>query len=171
MLQTRVPKIGDMCADSANRKDIMKFCNSIVLAHKRGAFGGRSALWDMMRDVAFNINKKKEGHRFSKGTKLLCEILFQHGGRRVVDCLETNGIGPSLNTLQRDRRGMAVFRVGIHDEQFEFIAKVYSQLKERLQIEGPVPCYLAEDETCVKRLVRYCVCPPCNLQLTGFTLV
>jgi hypothetical protein len=154
MLQSRVPKLRDICNEAGNRKDIFKFCNSIVLAHRSGAFGGRDALWDLLRDVAANLNRKKQGHTFRKGTKLLSQVLFQHGGRRVVDCLQTNGLGPSLNTLQRDRRGMAVFRPGLQEDQFKFVAEVYSRLKLRMGISGPVPCYLAEDETCVKRTVR-----------------
>ncbi|CAM6101773.1 unnamed protein product [Calypogeia fissa] len=50
---------------------------------------------------------------------------------------------------------MIAFRAGIHAEQFKFIAEVYSVVKARLGIVGPVPCYLAEDETCVKKAVRW----------------
>lgn len=51
----------------------------------------RQVLWDMLRDVASNLNRKEEGHRYRKGTKLLCQTLYITGGRRVVDCLQTNG--------------------------------------------------------------------------------
>ncbi|CAM6093847.1 unnamed protein product [Calypogeia fissa] len=50
---------------------------------------------------------------------------------------------------------MVVFRAGIHAEQFQFIAEVYSVVKTRLGITGPVPCYLAKDETCVKKAVKW----------------
>ncbi|CAM6105892.1 unnamed protein product [Calypogeia fissa] len=155
MLQAKVPKLRDICGEAANQKNVNKFCTSIMLAHKSGAFGGRAAVWDMLTDIVSNLNKKQQGKRYKKGTMLLCQTLYLHGGRRVVDCLASNGIGPSLNTLQRGRRGMPVFRAGIHVEQFKFIASVYSKLKIRLGILGPVPCYLAEDETYVKKTVRW----------------
>ncbi len=156
MANTRVPSISEVCLhyQEPNKAAVMKFCHSIVLAHKRGAFGGRGALWDMLSDIAQNLNRGKQGYRYKPGTKLLCQTLFLHGGRHVVDCLATNGIGPTINTLQRDRRGMAVFRAGIHAEQFQFVAQIFSRLKARLGIVGPIPCFLAEDETCVKRTVR-----------------
>lgn len=86
---------------------------------------------------------------------MIYQALFQHGGRRVVDCLSSNMIGPSLNTLQRDRRGMIVFRAGFHVEQFQFISEVYAKIKIQNGMEGPLPCFLAEDETCVKKTVRW----------------
>jgi len=39
--------------------------------------------------------------------------------------------------------------------QFKFIASVYELIKNHIGLEGPLPCYLAEDETCVKRMVRW----------------
>lgn len=144
---------------------MVKFCRCIALAHRRGSFGGRGALWDLMKDIAFNLNRSKQGQRYSKGSKFLCQTLFQHGGRRVIDCLSSNGIGPSINTLQRDKRGMAVFHAGLHEEQFKFIAYVYTRIKARLQISDAIPLFLAEDETCVKKTVRWL---PKNDTLLGF---
>lgn len=99
------------------------------MAHRNGAFGGREALWDLMKDCAFNLNRSPKGHQFSKGTKLISQVLFQHGGKRVVDCLSTNLIGPTLTTLQKDRRGLIVFRPGFNPDQFKFIGEVYKKIK------------------------------------------
>jgi len=109
MLQRKSPKLRDVCVDAANKADMLKFCNSMALAHKRGAFGGKGALWDLLRDIMANISRPKKGQRWRAGTKVLMQTLFQLGGRRVVNCLALNSMGPSLNTLQRDRRGMVVF--------------------------------------------------------------
>lgn len=154
MLQKRDSKLRDLCVDSANKNDILKFCNSLSLAHRRGAFGGKLAVRDLLQDIVANISRPKKGQRWRPGTKVLMQTLFQLGGRRVINCLSLNALGPSLNTLQRDRRGMIVFQAGVHAEQFKFIAQVYSTVKARLGISGPVPCYFAEDETCIKRTVR-----------------
>lgn len=67
--------------------------------------------------------------------------------------------------LQRDKRGMAVFHAGLHEEQFKFIAYVYTRIKARLQISDAIPVFLAEDETCVKKTVRWL---PKNDTLLGF---
>lgn len=165
MLQARIPKLREMCLESVNQGDLLKFCQAITLAHRRGTFGGIEALWDLLRDIAFNLNRSAQGHRYRKGTKLISQALFQHGARRVVDCLSNNMIGPSLNTLQRDKRGMIVFRVGIHVEQFRFIVEVYTKIKMRNGMEAPLPCFLAEDETYVKRTVRW---SPKHDTLLGF---
>jgi hypothetical protein len=39
--------------------DLMKFYTNIVSAHRTSAFGGKPALWDFMKDVARNLNRKK----------------------------------------------------------------------------------------------------------------
>jgi hypothetical protein len=155
MLQARVPKLREICNEAVTQGSVLKFCNSIILAHRKGAFGGREAIWDLMTDIASNMNKSEQGHRWKRGSRLIMQALYQHGGRRVVDCLASNMIGPSLITLQRDRRGMSEFRAGIHAEQFRFIAELYGKIKIRIGMKGPLPCYLAEDETCVKRTVRW----------------
>ncbi|CAM6127583.1 unnamed protein product [Calypogeia fissa] len=154
MLQKRDPKLRDMCVDSANKADQLRFCQNVLLCHKGGAFGGRETLWDLLRDIVANLTRSGKGCRWRPGTKVLMQTLYQFGGRRVINCLSLNAIGPSLNTLQKDRRSMIVFRAGIHVDQFKFIAEVYSTVKARLGISGPVPCYLAEDETCVKKTIK-----------------
>jgi hypothetical protein len=39
------------------------FCNNILSTHCTNAFGGKLALWDFMKDVARNLNRKKEGYK------------------------------------------------------------------------------------------------------------
>lgn len=136
-------------------KKVQKFCDSIILAHQQGAFGGRDALWDLMRDIALNLHRSKTDQLYSKTTKLICQALYQHGGRQVVDCLVDNMLGPSFSTLQRDKKGMVVFCVGFYEDQFHFIPSVYQKLKTRHDIVHELPCMLAKDETYVKRIVRW----------------
>ena len=40
--------------------ELLKFCNSIIAAHRTRAFGGKLALWDFLKDVAENLNRKKK---------------------------------------------------------------------------------------------------------------
>jgi hypothetical protein len=67
--------------ESFNRKDVLSFCNNILATHRTNAFGGKPALWDFLRDVATNLNRKKQGHRFSKNTKSFCQAMKVYGGR------------------------------------------------------------------------------------------
>jgi hypothetical protein len=39
------------------------FCNNILSTHCTNVFGGKLALWDFMKDVARNLNRKKEGYK------------------------------------------------------------------------------------------------------------
>ena len=36
---------------SSKENNLIKLCNYIIAAHSLGAFGGKPALWDFMRDV------------------------------------------------------------------------------------------------------------------------
>jgi hypothetical protein len=46
-----------MTGDDGN--DILKFCTNIVSVHRTSAFGGKPALWDFMKDVATNLNRRR----------------------------------------------------------------------------------------------------------------
>jgi hypothetical protein len=45
-LQMTRPNLKDISHECLNRKDVMLFCQNIVVAHRTGAFGGKPVLWD-----------------------------------------------------------------------------------------------------------------------------
>lgn len=55
--------------ESAKRASVVhnvyKFYTDIVSAHRIGAMGGKPPLWDFLKDVANNINHKKQGFHWS----------------------------------------------------------------------------------------------------------
>lgn len=70
--------------------NVLKFCTNIIAAHRSGAFGGRPALWDFMKDVARNLNRKKTRYRFSTNCKSFAQAMKIYGGRRMVDLFSLN---------------------------------------------------------------------------------
>jgi hypothetical protein len=52
--------------ENFNRKDELSFCNNIFAAHRTNAFGGKPKLWDFLRNVTNNLNRKKKGIVFLK---------------------------------------------------------------------------------------------------------
>lgn len=72
--------------------------------HCTNAFGGKPALWDFMKDVVRNLNRKKEGFRFSKNNKSFGQTLKIYGGCWTCDFFSLNFAGPSYSTIKRENQ-------------------------------------------------------------------
>jgi hypothetical protein len=140
--------------EMANRKDIVVFCRNIVQAWRDGLWGGHEALWEFMKDVSKNLVRKKEGHRFSKASKVMWEVVKLRAGPAIANFLTTNLYGPSSSTTQWQLKKGFKYVVGENASQFCHIGETFSKLKEKYGIEGPVPFILAEDETSVQKMIR-----------------
>jgi hypothetical protein len=81
----------------------MKFCINVVSAHRTNALGGKPDLWDFMKDVATNLNRKR-GCRYSENTKAFAQTMKIYGGRRMCDLFTLNFIGPSWSTMKRENQ-------------------------------------------------------------------
>lgn len=153
-LSTRKRKLEELLGVAADRKDLRLFLRNIVTGHRNGAFGGKDALWDFLKDVAKNLERNPKGNRFSQRTKAIAHTMLQYGGRQVAHVFARNLAGPSLKTLKRDRAKFVQFRVGIQKETFKEVARILSATKESLGIQGDVPVLFAEDETRIKERPR-----------------
>jgi hypothetical protein len=152
--------------ENFNRKDVLSFCNNILAAHRTNAFGGKPALWDFLRDIATNLNRVRQGHKFSQNFKSFAQAMKIYGGRRMCDLFALNFAGPSYFSIKRENKKGVHFIAGEHFAIFASIANIYREAKETHGITGLVPVILAEDETKVKmriaweaktdRLVRFC---------------
>jgi hypothetical protein len=90
--------------ENFNKNDVLSFCNNILAAHRTNAFGGKPALWDFLRDIANNLNRQKQGHRYSKNTKSFYQAMKIYGGRRMCNLLSLNFAAPSFSTIKRDNK-------------------------------------------------------------------
>ena len=80
---------------------MLLFCQNIVVAHRSGAFGGKPALWDFLRDIAQNLNlEKKNGHRYSKNSKSFTQAMKIYSGRRMCDLFALNLKGLNYSTIK-----------------------------------------------------------------------
>jgi hypothetical protein len=140
---------------SSNRGGILKFCNNILAAHRVGAFGGKPALWDFMKDVASNLNRKKQGYRFSSNSRSFAQAMKIYGGRRMCDLFSLNYGGTGFNTIKNDNRKGFHFLPGEHLGVFKAVDDVYRCAMLAHGITGPVLVILAEDETKVKSRVSW----------------
>lgn len=154
-LKVKRPTFKEAAKGSQEQGNIVKFCNNILLAHRTGAFGGRPALWDYLKDVAKNLNRSKRGFRFSDNTKALSQAMKVYGGRRMCDLFQLNYDGPSYSTTKRECKKGVQFIAGEHSEIFASVAQIYRDAKAKHMIVGPVPILLAEDETKVKGRIAY----------------
>ena len=154
-LRVKRPSLLQSAKQASEQHNVLKFCNNIIAAHRTGAFGGKPALWDFMRDVASNLNRKKRGYRFSVNTKSFGQAMRVYGGRRMCDLFALNFGGPALCTTKREDRKGVQFVAGEHEEIFASVAQIYRDAKVANGIEGPVPVILAEDETKIKGRVAY----------------
>jgi hypothetical protein len=135
--------------------DVLKFCTNIVAAYRTSAFGGKPALWNFMKDVATNLNRKKQGFRFSTNSKSFAQTLKIYGGRRMCDLFSLNFAGPTYMTIKRENQKGVQFVPGEHREVFRCVAEIYKCAMVVHGVVGPIPMILAEDETKVKPRVTW----------------
>ncbi|KAL2620429.1 hypothetical protein R1flu_000634 [Riccia fluitans] len=154
-LMSQTCNVAQIAGEFAKRKDIVRFLRNICNAHKKGAFGGKEALWEFLCDVGRNMNRATKGYWYSKSTQAIQQALFQFGGRRVVNCMSMNLLTPSLRTMKRNRSTFIPFLLGLQDSNFEEVAKILTAAKALHGIIGDVAMILAEDETRVKPTVRW----------------
>ena len=136
--------------NASSYNNLIKFCNNIISAHRIRAFGGKDGLWDFMKDVAANLNRKKEGNRYSEITKCFSHAMRIYGGRRLCDLFALNFVGPNFDSIRRDSRKEVMFVAGEHADISKCVASIYLDAKAMHGISGPIPVILAKDETKVR---------------------
>ena len=146
-LKAKRPTMRESAQNACADNNLTKFCNNIITAHRVGAFGGKDALWDFLKDVAQNLNRKNVGNRYFENTKCFAQAMRIYGGRRLGDLFALNYAGPSYDTIRRDSRKGVLFILGEHADIFSSIASIYTDAKAVHGISGPIPVILAEDET------------------------
>lgn len=154
-LRVKRPTLKEVAKEASSQHYLLKFCNDIISAHRSGAFGGKPVLWDFMRDVASNLNRTKQGYRFSSNTKSFSQAMKIYGGRRMCDLFSLNFFGPTLNTTKRENKKGVQFISGEHASIFASVAQIYKDAKEFHGIVGVVLVILAQDETKVKSRVAW----------------
>ena len=154
-LKVKCPSLKESAIDASSECNLYKLCGDILNAHRSGAFGGKPTLWDFMRDIATNLNRRKEGVRFSENSKALAQAMKVYGGRRMCDLFALNYSGPSYSTIKRGNKKGIQHVLGEHGEIFAAVAEIYKDAKDAHGIIGPIPVILAEDETKVRSRVHY----------------
>ena len=54
-LKVRRPTLCESTMQALFDKNLMKFCNNIINAHRIGTFGGKDALWDFLKELNFDF--------------------------------------------------------------------------------------------------------------------
>ena len=117
--------------------------------------GGKLALWDFLKDVATNLNQKKQGIRWSTNSVAFSQAMKMYGGRRMCELFSLNFAGPTYSTTKRVNQKGVQFVAGEHVDIFRSVAQIYEQAKQAHGVVGPVRVILAEDETKVKGRVAW----------------
>ena len=112
-------------------------------------------MWDFIKDIAANLNRKDSRNRYSENTKCFLPAMRIFGGRRLCNLFSLNFAGPSFDSIQRESRKGVMFLLGKHVEIFKIVANIYIDAKTILGIFGPIPIILAEDETKVRGWVSW----------------
>jgi hypothetical protein len=124
-IKMKRPTLCEAAKAALDSEDIFKFCNNIIAVHHMGAFGGKGALWNFLKDVASDLNCKKQGYRFSNNSKCFVQAMKVYGGRRMCDLHTLNYMGPSISTTKRENRKGIRFIPGEHAKVFRAVANIY----------------------------------------------
>jgi hypothetical protein len=98
-LKIKHPILKEAAQSAIQSHDLLKFCQNIIAAHRTGAFGGKGVLWDFMKDVACNLNIKKQGYRFSQNSLCFAQAMKVYGRRRICDLHSLTYMGPSISIV------------------------------------------------------------------------
>lgn len=63
--------------------------------------GGQPALWDFLKDVANNLNHKKQGFCWSSNSLAFTQAMKMYGGRRMCNLYSLNSGGPNYSSIKR----------------------------------------------------------------------
>ena len=124
--------------ENFNRKDVLSFYNNILAAHKTNIFGGKSALWNFLRDVTTNLNHVRQGYRFFKNTKSLAQVMKIYGGKHMCDLFILNFGGLSYDYTKHENKKGIQFIAGEHASLFVVVAQIYREAKASHGVEGPI---------------------------------
>ena len=78
-LKMSCPTLKESAQRASSEHNVFKFCSDIIAAHRTGAMGGKPALWDFLREVASNLNRKKQGVRWSTNSKAFSQAMKMFG--------------------------------------------------------------------------------------------
>ena len=154
-LSIRMRSLKEKLFESAESKDVFRFCKDVCEAHKQGKLQGKDAVWEFFKDIFHNLIHEKAGRRYSTSTKSLYEMIKLWGGPRLHNFISLNMDGPSISTTLRQVKKSLTYIPGEHEHIFEAVGKIYASYKAKHGIYGPIPVCLAEDETIVKKYVRW----------------
>lgn len=140
--------------ESIERKDVFRFCKDVCEAHKQGKLQGQDEVCEFFKDIFHNLMHVKVGRRYNTSTKSLCEMIKLWGGPRLHSFINLNLDGPSIIiTLRKVRKSLA-YIPGEHEHILEVVGQLYACYKTKHCRDGPIPIWLAEDETIEKKYVR-----------------
>ena len=115
-LKVKRHALREMAKSASADGNVVKLCQSIVNAHRVGAFGGKPALWDFLQDVAQNLNRDSQSNRYTLNTKCFAQTMKVYGGRRMCDLFALNFVGPNYSTIKRDLKKGVRILPGEHAE-------------------------------------------------------
>ena len=141
--------------ESTERKDVFRFCKDVCKAHKQGKLQGKDVVWEFSKDIFHNLMHAKSGRRYSTSTKSLYEMIKLWGGPRLHSFISLNLDGPSISMTLRQVKNSLAYIPGEHEHIFEAVGKFYASYKSKYGIDGPSLVFLVEDETVVKKYVRW----------------
>lgn len=137
-LKVKRPTLAEMAKNSMADHNVHKFCHNILNAHRTGAFGGKSALWNFIQDVARNLNRSDKGNRHSENMKYFTQAMKVYGGRRMCNLFALNFARPHYSTIKRDLKKGVQFLLSEHSNIFKAIARIYIDAMAAHNIASPV---------------------------------
>ena len=121
-LKVSRPTLKESAKQSSDQHNVHKFSADIIVAHRTGAMGGKPALWDFLKDVATNLNRKKQGIRWSTNFVAFSQAMKIYGGRRMCELFSLNFAGPTYSTTKRVNQKGVHFVAGEHVDIFQSVA-------------------------------------------------
>ena len=150
-------KLKDRIKENSARGDISGICKNLHQAYDNGSLSGKTRVITFIKNISQNIAKDPRGRRHNEYTKHLYDAVSILGGPRTARFLSENLFGPSRATLH-SHKVKSSFKYYPHRPNasiFQYLAKLYEDLKKKKNIEGNVLVETAEDETVIVKLAEW----------------
>ena len=152
-LKIRVRDLKENLKEYFARGNLKAVCAHLDKAEKDGKLEEDTFMRNFLETITQNLNRKKQGKRYSDAVKLYYEVLMYLGGPRIVAFVSASLGGPDTHSvyLWRQKNHVEIY-CNLKEEDLQRIADVYvPYIKET----GKVPVEISEDETAIIGKITY----------------
>ena len=141
----------------AKEGDMRAICKGLVHAHEEGKLENKDVLLSLLSSTAKNFHVRgNKGKRYEAPLKNFFEVLMIYGGPRIASFVSVNLEGPMMSSIRRWTKDASVsWSLRDTDANIIIFKDILVKALEEVNIVGPIPSEISEDETSIIGRISY----------------